>query len=455
MLRQKPFAYLLVAVSLIGYYFLGYEIPRYDTLPLFTAYGVLFLIYLWVINKVTDQQIVFWIAASLCFRVILLFSLPQLSDDFYRFIWDGRLWSAGYQPFAALPSEFLKLNIPGIDQDLHNHLNSKEYFTIYPPIAQYIFWIAVKISPHSVFGSVMVMRIFILMAEIGSIILIMKLLDRFNISKKNILLYALNPLIILELTGNLHFEAFIIFFLLLSVFFLAKRSFLLSAASIGFAICSKLVPLIFLPSFIGRLTKRNLLMYFSIVAITCLLLFYPFFDWELFNSMQSSVGLYFNKFEFNASLYYVVREFGYKLYGYNIIQTVGWKLALLTFFMIMGYVWIRHKQSKEKHEETNHHVLFQDWMWILSIYLLFTTTLHPWYISTLLALAVFTPYRYVVIWTGLIFLTYAGYSVDSFHEVLWLTAIEYALVIGYLVFELWQRRHTLMFRWSKHDLLKP
>jgi alpha-1,6-mannosyltransferase len=448
MLRQKPVEYVLIIISLACYCFIAYEIPRHATLPLFTAYGILFLIYLWIFNRSSNQSVPFWVLVSLCFRVSLLFALPQLSDDFYRFIWDGRLLAAGQHPFAALPGEYLKLNILGINQDLYNHLNSKEYFAIYPPVAQYVFWVAVKISPNSILGSVIVIRIFILLAEIGSIFLMIKLLKKFNQPGSNVLIYALNPLVILELTGNLHFEAFVIFFLLLTVFFLSRKALLVSAASIGVAICAKLVPLIFLPSFIGRLSVKKLFLFYFAVAVTCLLIFFPFFDREIFNSLRSSVGLYFNKFEFNASLYYIVREFGFWRYGYNIIQTVGWKLGLTTFILIITFVWIRYKQSKLMQEETNNHLLLQDWMWILFIYLLFTTTLHPWYIATLLALSVFTPYRFVIVWTGLIFLTYAGYTLNSFHEIIWLTAIEYCIVIGYLIYELWIRRSTLIFPWN-------
>lgn len=449
MLRQKPVSYLFLVVSQVYYYFLAYETPRHDTFALFTAYGILFLIYLWIVNSSSDQTVSFWIVVSLCFRVSLLFALPQLSDDFYRFIWDGRLWAAGQHPFAALPSEYLSLHIPGIDQDLYNHLNSKEYFAIYPPVAQYVFWIAVKISPHSILGSVIVMRVLVLLAEVGTILLMRLLLTKFNQPQKNVLLYALNPLIIMELSGNLHFEVFVIFFLLLAGFFLTRKALLSSAVGIGFAVCTKLVPLIFLPSFVGRLRVKNLVLYFLIVATTSLLLFFPFFDWEVFNSLRSSVGLYFNKFEFNASLYYLVREFGFWKYGYNIIQTVGWKLGLITLVLILTFVWIRIRQSKIKQEASTSHVLFQDWMWMLSIYFLFVTTLHPWYISTLLALSVFTSYRYPTVWTGMIFLTYAGYTDESFHEVLWLTAIEYVIVIGYLAYELWSRKSTLILGWKQ------
>ncbi len=451
--KQGPVAYLLVVVSLVCYAILAYEIPRYDTLPLFVGYAILFASYLWVIKNSTDQTVVFSIIVSLIFRASFLLATPQLSDDFYRFIWDGRLWSAGYHPFGALPSEYLKLNIHGVDAELYNHLNSKDYFTIYPPIAQYVFWLAVKISPDSVFGSVVVMRVTILLAEMGSLLLMRNLSTKFNLPTKNVLFYALNPLIIMELTGNLHFEAFVIFFLLLAVFLINQQRILLSASSMAIAICAKLIPVIFLPSFIGRLTFKKLIFFYSIVTFICLLIFVPFLNLEVINSLQS-VGLYFQKFEFNASLYYLVREVGYTLYGYNIVQTVGWKLALITFVLIMTFVWIRNRQSRAKQEERGHRTLFLDWMWMLSIYLLFTTTLHPWYISTLLALSVFTPYRFVVVWTALIFLTYAGYTPESFHEILWLTAVEYSIVAGYLGYELWERKSTLYFPLKNRNLFQ-
>ncbi len=454
MASQKTVDYLLVIISFVCYYFLGYVIPRYDTLPLLASVGILFLAYFWIIKNSDDQSTSFWIMVSLVFRVSLLFSLPQLSDDFYRFIWDGRLLASGHHPFGALPSEYLTMNIAGVDQELYSHLNSKDYFAIYPPISQYVFWIAVKLSPTSILGSVMVMRVVMLLAEIGSILLMRSLLNKFNMPYKHSLLYALNPLIILELTGNLHFEALVIFFLLLTVFFFTRHQFHSAAISMAIAICAKMIPLILLPAIMGRMSWAKLLHFFLVVVLSCIIIFIPFLDWEVINSLQS-VGLYFHKFEFNASIYYFVRELGFMIYGYNIIQTVGWKLALLVFVLIMSFVWIRIRQSREEQTERDNRTFFLEWMWMLFIYLLFTTTLHPWYISTLLMFSVFTPYRFVAVWTALIFLTYAGYAQDSFREILWLTTLEYLIVFGFLGYEIWRRRHTLYLPWKNRNLIQP
>ncbi len=440
MLRQKPKYYLLILVCAIGYALIAYSIQRFETQFLLPVYATLFFAYAWITKQAQEEQISFWLIVAFLFRFIFLFSLPSLSDDFYRFIWDGRLWSAGYHPFLELPSVYVQQGIAGVDKELFSKLNSPEYFTIYPPVSQFVFWLSVKISPQSILGSVFVMRTILLLAEAGSVFIMYRLLKKLSLSSADILLYALNPLVIIELTGNLHFEGLIIFFVLLSVYLLLSNQWLASAFSIALAIGSKLVPAIFLPALFSRLGVKQSLKYGLAVMLILWICFLPLLTVDVIRSMSESIGLYFNRFEFNASLYYLVREFGFWKYGYNIIQTVGWKLGLTASILILllslrgGLSW------GSRLEQVSFNMLITDWMWVLSIYFLFTTILHPWYITTLVALSIFTSFRFPVIWSGLIFLTYAGYTSDSFQENLWLTAIEYVVVIGYLIFELKSRK---------------
>ena len=264
MLRQKPLSYFLFFISLLAYFVIAYGVHRHETVALFSLYFLLFGIYVFVIKVATSETLEFWILGAVLFRFVLLLALPNLSDDFYRFIWDGRLLANGIHPFSELPDFYLSsgLSIPGIDQALYDQLNSQAYFTIYPPLAQFIFWISALASPQSILGSVVVIRIFVLAAEIGSLFLIKRLLIEFNLHPKKILVYALNPLVILELTGNLHFEAFVILFLLLSLYLLYKSKIISSGISFGLAVGAKLLPLIFLPLFLIRLgLKRSILFY--------------------------------------------------------------------------------------------------------------------------------------------------------------------------------------------------
>lgn len=438
--------YALAFISLVLYIFLGYLIQRHESVILISGYSILFLIYAWTYQTIRLDEIKFWLYAAFAFRLSLLISIPTLSDDFYRFIWDGRLLAHGIHPFAQLPAYYLTHPAAGLDQVLYDQLNSKEYFTVYPPVAQYIFLLSTVISPNSIVGSVVVMRIVVLVAEVGTFILLWNLLPRLNVSRKNSLFYALNPLVILELTGNLHFEAFVIFFLLLSIYVLLRSKIFVGGIGFGLAVCAKLIPFIFLPHFLRRLgIRRSLLFYFS-VGTTCLLVSLPLLDNAIIEGFQSSLGLYFKRFEFNASVYYLVREYGYWTKGYNIIQTVGWKLALVSTLAILTISFWSFKHTGSEWRSGWRLAKFQFpfsledspaiMMWVLTIYFLFTTTLHPWYLSTLVLLSIFTRYKFAIVWSALIFLTYTGYSQHGFTENLYLVGLEYLLVISYLVYEL-------------------
>jgi len=448
---RKKFSYFAAIISLLAYFIIGYHFARYETVPLFLTYGILFLIYLWVIREASDKQAQFWILAAFIFRISLLMAVPSLSDDFYRFIWDGRLLASGYHPFAELPGYYLEsgVNVPGIDKALFENLNSPEYFTIYPPFAQFVFWLSVKVSPNSILVSIVAMRSMIILAEVGSIFIMRSLLRKFDLPIKNILLYVLNPLVILELTGNLHFEAFVIFFLLVGTYLIIDKKVIKSALSFSVAICTKLLPLIFIPLLLLRLGWKKAFVYCTIILSSCLLLFIPLWDREIVTGFSQSLGLYFKKFEFNSSLYYLVREYGFWSKGFNIIQSTGWKLGLMAGILIVVYAIISSLIAKSrsiilpKLSSTVDYRLFTlpfALLWTLCIYFLFTTTLHPWYITTLLALSIFTQFRFPMVWTAFIFLTYIGYSQDGFSENLWITFVEYLVVFGYIVYELvWKK----------------
>ena len=442
MLRQRPTQYILLIVSLGLYLFITYQLQRHESALLISSFTALFAFYCWIYVNAEEHEVTFWTYASVLLRLSFLLVLPTLSDDFYRFIWDGRLLVNGYHPFADTPSHYIQegINSRGIDQELYSKLNSPNYVTIYPPVPQFIFWIAAIVSPNSISGSVMVMRLSVLIAEIGNIVLINRLLKEFNLPQKTILLYALNPLVILELTGNLHHEAFMILFVLAAVYLL-NVNLVMSGISFGIAICVKLLPVLFIPVLIRRLGWKKGVVFSATASLVCLLLFYPLMSLDIVKGYTTSVGYYLSYFEFNASLYYLVREFGFLIYNYNIIQTVGWKLVTIAALLILFYStsnFFRKKIGIEGlHENSSEQSLLLDFVVILLIYFLFTTTLHPWYVTSLLAFSIFTTFRFPLIWTYVIFLTYIGYAVDSFQENLWIVLFEYLAVFSFLAFELY------------------
>ena len=441
MLSQKPSAWLMLMLSMALYYLMGYEIPRHESLPLLACYFSAFVLFLLIVrqhHRMVEEQLRFWLVASLVFRVMLVFSVPSLSDDFYRFIWDGRLLDAGYHPFAQVPSWYMThpSTLPGAPE-LFSNLNSKETFTIYPPVAQFIFWISVKLSPGSVYGSVVVMKSIILLFEIATLWIMRKVFLRFSIPDGNLLLYSLNPLVILELTGNLHFEGVMVFFLLLSIFLLSRQALMLSALGYALSICTKLVPLLFLPLLVRHLGWKKSMTYWVATGVFTALLFLPFLDTRIIQGLSTSLGYYFHRFEFNASLYYLIRAAGYLVFGFNIIQFSGPLLALAATATIL---YVAFRKLPLVFPGAIDRRLFTTMLWCMLAYLISATILHPWYIITLLAISLLTRYRFPLVWTAVIFLSYAGYTANGFEENLFLVVVEYAAVIAYLLYEtVWKK----------------
>lgn len=451
MLNQKAGLYSIAIASMFLFFWIGYKVERHETATLLTLFSALFALYLFIILRNQIENVAFWIGCSIAFRLVLLFSVPNLSDDFYRFIWDGRLLAAGQHPFAHMPSYYIENNVAivGIDESLYSKLNSKYYYTIYPPVAQLMFWFAAKIS-SSLSGSLIILKSFNILSEIASIILLQKLLVHFNLTRGRALIYALNPLIIIELSGNAHFEAVMIFLVLLSLYFLLTKRKTLSSISIALSIGVKLIPVIFLPAIKQIEGWKNTLRYWAIAIATSIILFLPLMDYSTLTGFQNSIPYFFSRFEFNASIYYLIRELGYTIFGHNIIYIAGPLLGVIAFVLILN-ISIKGLPRLFFNAPDNFPTgsIAIEWQYIqtlagcLLIYYLFTTTLHPWYIATLLALSVFSGFRFIILWTFAIFFTYAGYSENGFSESVWLVALEYISVFVFFIFELWKKPSTL------------
>jgi len=77
-------------------------------------------------------------------------------------------------------------------------------------------------------------------------------------------------------------------------------------------------------------------------------------------------------------------------------------------------------------------------LFAFSIYFLLSTTVHPWYVVTPLAISIFTRYKFLVVWSFTVIFSYSAYGLTNFDEKLWLVVLEYLLVIGFLIYE-WKK----------------
>lgn len=428
MFDKKVKSYLLILPIFLGVCIIHYATLRVDTLILIAAYSLAFAGFLTSL-KYTDfsgrEILILGIGA----RIMLFLSLPSLSDDFYRFIWDGRLIDLGINPFSHIPEYYIQSNVAfsSLSTELFDKLNSQTYFTIYPPISQLIFWLSATLSPNSIVSSVFVLRLVLLCFEIGNIILIIKLLKQTNLSVSNAAIYALNPLVILEITGNLHFEGIMIFFLLGFIYLFQKHKIKLSALAMSLGIATKLIPFMFLPLVLSKVRFSKSVVFYLISGLITTALFLPFWDIQFITGATGSLDLFFRKFEFNGGLFFLFREVGFYKRGFDMIAKIGPWMSISALGLILTYSLLIIKKTT---------YLPTALITILFIQLSMATTVHPWYIIPLIAFAALSKFRFPVIWSFLIFLTYSGYSGIGFDHPFLIIAIEYVIVIPLAIYEI-------------------
>jgi alpha-1,6-mannosyltransferase len=428
--QKKIWLIAFVLLSILGYVWIGYGITRTDFIQLLILYALIFGLYLFAIfRRIFEVKLPILLLVALLIRLSLLFMTPNLTDDYFRYIWDGILSSNGYNPYLFLPSEFVNSPqiITGNMPAIYEQLNSPNYYTAYPPMCQLLFFLSTKLAGGNVLGNIIILRVAVFFAEFGTILFLYKVACKLGKSPSLISIYAFNPLVIIELTGNLHFEAFMLFFLILAVYLLVQQKPNYAAICFGLAIGVKLIPLIFLPFLIKRLGIIKSLIFYSIVGITLAILFMPFFNTSLVADFISSIGLYFQKFEFNASIYYLFRWIGYEVMGYNIIASLGIILAIIILIIIITLAI--------KERVTTWQSFSQSMLICLTVYFILATTVHSWYITSILLVSVFTRFRYPLIWSLFIVLSYAAYRSLPYTENLWLVSLEYIAVAVWAIYE--------------------
>lgn len=417
----------LVLVSLLVI-FLGYFADRTVFPSFIAAWSVLFLLYGWLAFGNHHISVRLLVLAGIVFRILLLFSIPQLSDDVFRFLWDGRLTVAGYHPFLHIPRYFIdnQCNVPGITQDLFARLNSPDYFTVYPPVCQAVFALSALVSPVGILPAVVVMKLCMLGFEGGTIWLLWKNRGKFGLPENAAAIYALNPLVILEFSGNLHFEGAMICFLLAGFIALQRNRILPGAVCWSLATASKLLPLMLLPAvwkWLGWRKGTRFILFFSLFSV---LLFSPLL--AVLPNILKSLDLYFRQFQFNASVYYIVREAGFWYRGWDIGEYSGPVLGLLT---ITGVLWLALRVRTGDSASA----LARTLMFTFFVYLSLAAVVQPWYVAVPMVFSVFTRYRFMILWSGLVALSYSHYSGGQFQEHYWLIALEYFFVWKQLVSE--------------------
>ncbi len=170
----------------------------------------------------------------------LVLAPSVLSDDLYRYLWDGRVLRAGLDPYAFAPADPA---LVALRDEWWPRINHPRIPTIYPPLAQGIFGAVGAVWHHP-----MALKAVALLAHLGAVPIVARLAARTGVDpRRAAALLALNPLALSESALGGHVDAFVALFVVMAVLAAVTSRVGRSAAALVAAAGVKLVGLLVAP----------------------------------------------------------------------------------------------------------------------------------------------------------------------------------------------------------------
>ena len=384
--------------------------------------SAIYLVAAWIVirSRPSNATLLTAIALAVLFRLSILFAPPYLSDDIYRYVWDGRVQAAGINPYRYIPAapELAHLR----DDVIYPKINRREWaHTIYPPSAQAVFLLTTRISE-----SVVWMKTTMLIFELVTIWALARLLTLLGRPRQLLLLYAWHPLVVWEFAGSGHVDAIAIGFMALAFLAWQKKSDLGAGVMLACATLAKLFPIVLLPAMLKR-GRWRIAFVFAPAIIAGYLAYLSVGPRAVFGSMPGytkEMGLLTGQPFYALSL--VRKLLGVELSGIAyLIATVIVMGALALWVLLRG----------ARSEDTLKHAM----LLATATTVLFAPHF-SWYFCWLVYFLCFTPRLAVFYLTIASFLLYATWLGDSPDEMFVINSLIYlpALLIG-IVELLWRR----------------
>jgi hypothetical protein len=384
--------------------------------------SAIYLLAAWVVvrSRSSNATVLIVIAFAVVFRLSILFAPPYLSDDIYRYVWDGRVQAAGVNPYRYIPAapELAHLR----DDVIYPKINRRDWaHTIYPPVAQVVFFLTTRISE-----SVVWMKATMLIFDLVTIWAVAQLLTLLGRPRQLLLLYAWHPLVIWEFAGSGHVDAIAIGFIALAFLAWQKKSNAGAGLMLACATLVKLFPLVLLPAMLKR-GRWRIGFVFAITIVVGYLAYLSVGPRAVFGSLPGytqEMGL------LKGQPYYAL-SLVHKLFGLELSGIVYMIATVIVMGALALWVLLRGARS----EDTLKHAM---------VLATATTVLFAphfsWYFCWLVYFLCFTPRLAIFYLTIASFLLYATWLGDSPDDMFLINSVIYlpALLIGILEFY-WKR----------------
>ena len=210
--------------------------------------SILYLMVVWLIVRTRGPRstlLIVLLFAGL-FRLGIVFAPPYLSDDIFRYIWDGRVQATGVNPYRYIPADE---HLQGLrDEAIYPYINHRDSApTMYPPAAEFMYLLTTRISE-----SVTWMKLTMVGFELITVWILMELLASFGMARQRILIYAWHPLAVWEFAGSGHVDPLAFVFIALALLARRRNWETVIGISLGLATLAKLFPIVLFPALYKR-----------------------------------------------------------------------------------------------------------------------------------------------------------------------------------------------------------
>jgi hypothetical protein len=380
---ERPLIWKLIVLGSLQAVFFAAIVLTGDlrnAIPQFLAiYFVAFLIYLLAVGQTlrtgsaSDPRLLWVIVLfGVAYRAAMVFSEPTLSDDIYRYIWDGRVLNQGINPYRYAPSA---AELAPLRDTLYTQINNRDVGTPYAPLTLAAFALFQRIG-----DSVLIFKLGFIVADCLIMLVLLRLFERTDTPRVNLLVYAWNPLVVVEIAGSGHSDPLTVLLLLIAVHAaMAKRPW--TAVGLTLAMLGKYFTVAVVPLFVKNFKGGAWLM----IPVGVIAAFAAFSS-SVENHVLS-LATVFQHWRFNDSLFALV------YWGTG-------SLPVTRFVVVAGFLALVVA------------VLRLDWplpravMTVLGGMFLLTSTLEPWYLLWIVPFLCLYPNRAWLLLTGLIMLSY-------------------------------------------------
>jgi alpha-1,6-mannosyltransferase len=339
---------------------------------------------------------------AVAWRVALFGAAPLVSDDAYRYVWDGRVQRFGLSPYETVPDDPA---LAHLHTDVTRRIDptSAALPTIYPPAAELFFR-----SVTTLHESVTSMVVIIIICDLLTAVVMWRWLVTAGRNPWWVLAYLWHPLVSLEGAGGGHVDFLGTFFVLSTAYALSRGRSLLASLALAVAFAVKFLPVVLVPLLWRRVRLRDALL----GAVVVVLLYLPFRE-GMFISPVGSLWAYVEHWRFNGPLFAWLES----LFGAP---------ALLVIAVSSGLIVSTVARARLGPEAP------AAWAWPMAVTLLLLPAVYPWYLIWLTPFLTSRGMWPLLVWTLTSLLTYVVWvpQLSGFGWILppWVEPVEYGLV---------------------------